>query len=93
MAKAFAQQATKIAQLEAALEATKSLKPAVDELVTTVDALRDKLNDRPRQASATDETALALDSESEKALEDAIKKGLQGPEIRFLGIPVKNTPK
>jgi hypothetical protein len=80
-------QAERIAELDAAV---KALGPTVQQVIELKAQLERLTAQRPR-ASESDETLLG-DDEASKALGEAIEKGLQGPDQKFLGVPVKSMP-
>lgn len=85
IAKAYTAQQAELTEL-------KSLKPAVEELTKTVNAMQALLQ-HPRSASAADETEPELGEAERKALEEQIMKGIDGTPKVFLGVPVKSIPK
>lgn len=87
LVKALTAQAERIAELDAAV---KALSPTVQQVIELKAQLERLTAQRPR-ASESDETLLG-DDEASKALGEAIEKGLQGPDQKFLGVPVKSMP-
>lgn len=91
MVKDQGEMAQAIIEQQGELKELKSLKPVVEELTKTVQALLAQL---PRSASQANETEPTLDEKERKALEEAILKGVDGaPKIVLGGLPVKNIPK
>lgn len=76
------------------IAAVKALAPVIEKLVNEVEAIRSQLDQRPRSASAADETALDPNNDAIKALKESIEKGVDGGgEQNFLGVPVRQMPK
>lgn len=89
MAKGMATQAQQMQELTAQV---KNLSELVPQLLAQVQALdeqiKERMNNLPRSASAASETEIDPQSDAAKALEAAVKKGVNG-KSSVLGIPVK----
>jgi hypothetical protein len=82
---------TMAAENETLKEEVKALKPQITELIEWKAQIEQALAQRPR--ASEDVSTIVPESAEVKAIQEAIEKGLQGPEKLFLGhIPVKSTP-
>lgn len=75
---------------KATADTQKSILDAVNSLVGRMDAIEQKVNDRPRSASQAAETLIDPTSDAAKALQDAIKKTQAGSDKRVLGVRVSD---
>jgi hypothetical protein len=81
-----------VAKANEGANTAKALKPVVDELVKAVNAIRERLDDRPRIASTDASTIVDETTEAGKAIASAAEKGVNQAKT-FMGVPVKNIPK
>lgn len=79
-----------MAKSYAALEKqVKGLSEAIPQLIDQVRQLQEQINGKPRAASAATETEIDPQTDASKALELAVKKGINGGKV-VLGIPVND---